>query len=291
MIRDFTVSIYQELICSLIDASFSFQVFRDFVNQPKNKVILLRHDVDARKEHSLQFAKIQHDMGIVGTYYFRMVPDSFNKEVILDIASMGHEIGYHYEDMDFAKGDVDEAYEQAKKHLAQLREVAEIKTICMHGSPRSPYDNKEVWKKYDYRELGIIAEPYFDLNFSKVLYLTDTGRRWDGEGVSIRDKVPAKRGITDYKLQITDGDGEKGRLSEGENYSTSKPLSKEYSFHSTHDIIEACKSGKLPDQIMMNFHPQRWTDNPILWTQELVWQNVKNVVKAGVLRLRERETE
>ena len=49
-----------------------------------------------------------------------------------------------------------------------------------------------MWKKYDYRELGIIAEPYFDLDFSKVLYLTDTGRRWDGEGVSIRDKIPVR---------------------------------------------------------------------------------------------------
>ncbi len=72
--RDFTVSIYKELIGSLIDGGYSFQVYHDFVNQPKEKTILLRHDVDARKEHSLQFAKIQHEKGIVGTYYFRMVP-------------------------------------------------------------------------------------------------------------------------------------------------------------------------------------------------------------------------
>jgi hypothetical protein len=64
------------------------------------------------------------------------------------------------------------------------------------------------------------------------------------------------------------------------------PLSKKYSFHSTLDIINACKEDKLPDQIMMNFHPQRWSDNPVKWTQELVWQNMKNVVKAGIVRLR-----
>jgi hypothetical protein len=34
------------------------------------KSIILRHDVDARKGHSLQFARIQHELGIVGTYYF-----------------------------------------------------------------------------------------------------------------------------------------------------------------------------------------------------------------------------
>ncbi len=265
--RDFTVSIYKELIGRLIVAGYSFQTYHDFTEHSEEKVILLRHDVDARKEHSLQFAKIQHEMGIVGTYYFRMVPESFDEGVIREIASMGHEIGYHYEDMDFARGDVDKAYGLAKKHLAQLREVAEIKTICMHGSPRSPYDNKEVWNKYDYHELGIIAEPYFDLDFSKVLYLTDTGRRWDGDKVSIRDKVQGA-----------------GRKAHGGNSQVSGLMTHVYA--STQDIIEACNAGRLPDQIMMNFHPQRWTNDPLKWTQELVWQNVKNVVKRGLVKFR-----
>ncbi len=59
----------------------------------------------------------------------------------------------------------------------------------MHGSPVSKWDSRLIWKKYDYKKLGIIGEPYFDVDFSKVLYLTDTGRRWDGEKVSIRDKI------------------------------------------------------------------------------------------------------
>ncbi len=36
-----------------------------------------------------------------------------------------------------------------------------------------------MWKRYSYRDFGIIAEPYFDVDFGEVLYLTDTGRRWD----------------------------------------------------------------------------------------------------------------
>ena len=47
MSKDFTITIYKELIGSLMDAGFSFQVYRDFVNQPKGKVVILRHDVDA----------------------------------------------------------------------------------------------------------------------------------------------------------------------------------------------------------------------------------------------------
>src|SRR5690625_6415775 len=36
--------------------------------------------------------------------------------------------------------------------------------------------SRDLWKWYSYRDYGIIAEPYFDLDFSRVLYLTDTGR-------------------------------------------------------------------------------------------------------------------
>jgi hypothetical protein len=47
----------------------------------------------------------------------------------------------------------------------------------MHGSPRSKFDNKELWSKYNYRDLGIIGEPFFDIDFDDFFYLTDTGRR------------------------------------------------------------------------------------------------------------------
>jgi len=36
-------------------------------------------------------------------------------------------------------------------------------------------------------------EPYFDVDFKEVLYLTDTGRRWDGDAFNIRDKVGEER--------------------------------------------------------------------------------------------------
>jgi hypothetical protein len=60
----------------------------------------------------------------------------------------------------------------------------------MHGSPRSKWDSRRIWDKYDYRKLGVIGEPYFDIDFNEVFYLTDTGRRWDGWKVSLRDKIP-----------------------------------------------------------------------------------------------------
>jgi len=52
----------------------------------------------------------------------------------------------------------------------------------------------------------------------------------------------------------------------------------------THDLIRKIRNNELPDKILMNVHPQRWTDNPVEWAKELVWQNFKNVVKYFYVR-------
>ena len=81
------------------------------------------------------------------------------------------------------------AIDDFQLNLEKLRKLYPVKTICMHGSPLSKWDNKDLWKKYDYRDYGIIAEPYFDVDFDEVFYLTDTGRRWDGYSVSMRGRL------------------------------------------------------------------------------------------------------
>ncbi len=109
---------------------------------------------------------------------------------------MGHEIGYHYETMDTCKGSIDKAYNEFCRNLDKFRTLAEIKTISMHGSPMSKFDNRDIWKKYDYRKLGILAEPYFDINFNELFYITDTGRRWDGHLYNVRDKATTANPVT-----------------------------------------------------------------------------------------------
>ena len=57
----------------------------------------------------------------------------------------------------------------------------------------------------------IVCEPYFDIDVSDVLYLTDTGRRWDGERSNIRDRgnshadEPGRRRVPDGKPALFRG--------------------------------------------------------------------------------------
>jgi len=140
-----------------------------------------------------------------------------------------------------------------ERNMEKLRELYPVKTICMHGSPLSEWDNRDLWKRYNYRDFGIIAEPYFDVDFDEIFYVTDTGRKWNNSGAIIRDRVDSR-----FDIEIK----------------------------STHHFIELVETNKLPDKMMINVHPQRWTDKPLPWVKEFVGQNLKNVVKRYLLKLR-----
>ncbi len=277
--RDFTFHTFY-LLLQALKQQYNFQSFTEFLKAPAQYSVILRHDVDARSRNSLVAAEIEASLGLHGTYYFRMVPSSFNTRVITTIASLGHEIGYHYEDLSIAKGNYDKAIRMFEKNLAKLRCLAPVTTICMHGSPLSRFDNRKLWDKYNYREYGIAGEPYFDLDFEKILYLTDTGRRWDGEKFSIRDKA------TNETQRRTKGtDSKKSR--QGQDNTIGESAEKEGNpviLHSTFDIIRAAANNHLPDKIMITVHPQRWNDRMWPWVKEYVMQNVKNIIKAAIVR-------
>ena len=98
-----------------------------------------------------------------------------------------------------------------------------------------------------------------DTDFSKTLYITDTGRRWDGYKVSVRDKVPQ------YQEQW-ERDG--------------------LIFHHTDDIIKALKDSQHPihhKELLVNTHPQRWMPFGIQWMMEAGLQQAKNIAKRVIV--------
>jgi len=250
--RDFTLNIYQNLIETVISSGYSGIAFEDYINNnyQNKKIYILRHDVDDLPYNSVRTAQIESELGARGTYYFRKMPQSDVPETIEKIAKLGHEIGYHYEDLATCNGNYEKAFEQYQINLEYFRKYYPVTTICMHGSPLSKWDNRLIWKKYDYKQSGIIAEPYFDIDFNKVLYLTDTSRKWNNRESSIRDKV---NGLN-VKIK------------------------------STNNLIELLKQNNLSSHIMQNIHPQRWTNDYLSWTKELLFQNTKNIIKRILIR-------
>ncbi len=267
--REFSLDIYRELLERLqahgyVLVSYSDYLKMEQVQKSRMKYVILRHDVDKKLQNSLKTAQIEHSIGARASYYFRTPESGCYKdsrialpEAIRGVVRLGHEIGYHYEDMSLCDGDVKQAYAHFETWLDYFRRYYAVETVCMHGAPMNQYDSKDLWKTYDYKALGITGEPYFDTDFSDVLYLTDTGRRWDGYQVSVRDKIPQ------YQEEWT---------------------KKGWSWHSTKELICAVEEERMPRHVMLTTHPQRWTNHRWEWTKELLIQNVKNVVKRVVAK-------
>jgi hypothetical protein len=292
---DFTLKRYIEFLDSLSGRVHTVRLCSDIKATNIGDTFSLRYDVDTLPMNSLLFARAQSERGIRGSFYFRIVPTSFSEKIIDEICSLGHEIGYHYEDMDLSfkrfrvfGGDLkvkriserdlaEIAIESFSKNLSRLRRIAPINTICMHGSPLSRWDNRILWKYYDYKQFGIDLEPYFDIDFSNRLYLTDTGRKWNGASVIVRDKV-TEFGIEKANIYTAwKSKPVKGSLM----WKTPESIEfrEKHRYRSTVEIIKAIKNDTFPNNVMMTFHPQRWADSPTHYLKELAWQNIKNVGK------------
>ena len=57
-------------------------------------------------------------------------------------------------------------------------------------------------------------------------------------------------------------------------------------YHTTDEMIRAVEKGALPACIMITTHPQRWTNNILAWSKELLMQSLKNIVKRILIAAR-----
>lgn len=322
--KDFTFDIYKKLL-ELIKSQYSV-IFISSDN-PSGKYVFLRHDIERHPGKALAIALLEKRMDLAGTYYFRDRTDSFNPDIISKIASLGHEIGYHYESLsttaqkllikkqvlqeinialrplllsslkkqtrsgvsDLSDGtasasnpdnanirlsqdgsDFERAIEVLKEPTRQIvmhlfeeslisfrasldkyRKLAPIDTISMHGSPSSVIDPRLLWLKYDYHDYGIKLEPYFDIDYNEVFYITDASRKWNNHSVNKRDRVESG-----FKHEINNSD----------------------------DIIKLIEQNKMPDKLLINMHPHNWADNYADWLGITLVQGAKNIIKSKLTR-------
>lgn len=252
--RDFTFEMYEKLVKAFLEQSYNFITIEEYFSQiiePNKKYILMRHDVDRKPQNSLAMAKLEASLGIRATYYFRTIKETFKKDIISQIALLNHEIAYHYESLAEHSGDYKKAIEDFEYNLRRLRELYPVKNIAMHGRPTSKYDSRKLWEKFNYKDYNILSEPYFDIDFNKVLYLTDASRSWDNSAFNLRDKVQSRFN---------------------------------FNFKSSQDIIDALKNKELPRVIMFNIHPEHWSSDSYEWYKTLLIRSAKNFIKRKIVR-------
>ena len=131
--KDFTLYIYRELLETLQKAGYELISYAEYCKGIRPaRFVILRHDVDKKPENSVRTAQIEHALGARATYYFRTSESgAFSPDAIRAIVKLGHEIGYHYEDMRLCNGDVEKAYSHFETWLGSGRWYP-------HGRPLQP---------------------------------------------------------------------------------------------------------------------------------------------------------
>jgi hypothetical protein len=208
---------------------------------------IIRHDVDRFPKNAKKMAELEYKLDVSSSYYFRY-PFTFDKELISAIRDLGHEIGYHYEVLSQARGDLERAIRLFEHALTEFSKTSEIKTIAAHGSPLSKFDNRILWEKYDFRNYGILGEAYLSFR-NDALYITDTGRGFSSNS-NLRDKMSSRDASIEFHHKI----------------------------QSTKDLIELIRSDQR-DNIYLTIHPERWAYNSIDFVRSFVWDLLSSSCK------------
>jgi len=254
MTDEFTMDAYDRLLSAIAAGGYEFLTVAEYLRDDElpERFVILRHDVDRKPDRARRMAALEADHGVASTYYYRT--STFEPERVRRIADLGHEVGYHYEDLVRSNGDVPAAHERFSRTLERFRDQfpGEIETVCMHGNPLSPHDNREMWTDeapgFDHYDL--LGEAYLSMDFTDVTYFSDTGRTWRDGGLKIKDH--------------TMGEGEKSVQVDG-----------------TERLTALFREREL-DRTCLLAHPERWVDS----LPELVAARSKdgavNVVKRGM---------
>lgn len=255
MTIDFSLRKYTEFCNAAITTNYIIVPVADYLSHkdtPENKLIL-RHDVDRCPEDALRMAQVENQFGIRSTYYFRAIPNVFKTDIILAIAKLGHEIGYHYETLAETKGDYKKGFELFNENLSRFREITPIATASMHGRPFSRWDSRLLWNQYDFTELGISGEAYLSIDYNQVAYFCDTGRTWHSSRFNIRDNVV--------------GDLRKNEID------------------TTDQLIQTMRSQQF-STMCISFHPNRWPQSYAGILTSMLADAATNLAKTGIRLLR-----
>ncbi len=174
-------------LCEFVSKEYTAGSVRDYVDSPGNVKVIFKHDVECDPLRALKMAEIENRFGIKATYYFQ-ADVAFNNWGVLDkIASLNHEIAYHYDVMDSQFGNIYLAMEEFDSNIKKFKSMGyEVTTVCPHGNPLM---KREGWSSNkDFFRSSTVVDKYpnildivvqsDDIFSEKPHYITDAGYSW-----------------------------------------------------------------------------------------------------------------
>jgi hypothetical protein len=193
------LSAYRELIKTSVDQGYKIvpviEWYRDFADLHKQKVIILRHDVDVGSQTAMALGYIENQFQAGSTFYFRW--STADGAQINYLRKIGHEIGLHYETLaaycienkisknrDVTDDVIKTCREALKAEISSFEmKFGDIFSICSHGTIR----NRLVGIPNSILMSGQTMADFFietDANAAEItrsmdIMIADSGDHWD----------------------------------------------------------------------------------------------------------------
>ncbi len=174
----FTYTAYINLLTRLRSQGYEVANYHNW--QGKKKCVILRHDIDNSITKALSLAEKEAGVGVSSTYFVIVTSDFYNvnsrhnREKLKKMASLGHEIGVHFDELAYpdAVGDGAKITEMVAREGRLLSDVIgqKVSTVSMHRPSKGILE----------ANLAIpgFVNSYSDTFFRRFKYVSDSRRRW-----------------------------------------------------------------------------------------------------------------
>lgn len=167
----------------------AYETWKDQRDFSRVDFIVLRHDVEISIQKALRLAKLENQQNTISSYFFQLRADGYNilsgygRDVVKQIAAMGHSIGLHYYvekkmSRDMLREDIQLDRMTMEKYLDM-----EIKLFSIHRPPKwilkPPLKIDGMINTYDplFFRFSTDIKKIFTDSISP-LYLADSGHAW-----------------------------------------------------------------------------------------------------------------
>lgn len=179
--HEFSPDHYRYFLETSLQAGYASQTFEQYCREPRERVLLLRHDVDVSLELAVEMARVEQSVGVRSTYFIRVHAVGYNPfsrdsyRSLHWLEDSGFEVGLHHEVGGFVMGGVSAA-EQLQREVASLEAALGRPVWGVAGHlPRhaSRHLNQE-----DLRAAGIQYEAGEERFNRGITFVSDSNRCW-----------------------------------------------------------------------------------------------------------------
>lgn len=173
----FTYQGYADLISLLQEHDYTFTDYHRYKNLKKERIVILRHDIDDDIEKAAQMARLEHQLGCRSTYFVLISNDLYNpfskknSSLLQEILSLGHAVGLHFDEVKYEENC--DVVKKIQEEIAVLEQCIgqKVTSVSMHRPSQKTLNANYVIPE------GVVNS-YSKEFFNHFKYLSDSRHHW-----------------------------------------------------------------------------------------------------------------